>query len=33
MLTARLDYNFSDNRKLFVRLGYDNANLVGPQNS
>ena len=33
MLTGRLDYNFSDDKKLFVRLGYDNANLVGPQNS
>jgi hypothetical protein len=33
MLTGRLDYNFNEDKKLFVRLGYDNANLVGPQNS
>ncbi|MGB9236242.1 MAG: carboxypeptidase-like regulatory domain-containing protein, partial [Terriglobales bacterium] len=33
MLTGRFDYNLNENTKLFVRLGYDNANLVGPQNS
>ena len=33
LLTARLDYNISEDKKIFVRLGYDNANLVGPQNS
>jgi hypothetical protein len=30
MLTARLDYNFSDNMQGFVRLSYDNANQIGP---
>ena len=30
MLTARLDYNFSDEMKGFVRLSYDNANQIGP---
>ena len=30
---ARLDYNVSENMKFFVRLGFDNANQVGPQNS
>ena len=30
MLTARLDYNFSDDMKGFVRLSYDNANGIGP---
>ncbi|MGA2358507.1 MAG: carboxypeptidase regulatory-like domain-containing protein [Terriglobales bacterium] len=33
MLTARLDYNVSDNMKLFVRLSYDNANQIGPPDS
>ncbi|MFZ1917606.1 MAG: carboxypeptidase-like regulatory domain-containing protein [Terriglobales bacterium] len=33
MLTARLDYNLNEDKKIFVRLGYDNANLVGPENS
>ncbi len=33
MLTARLDYNFSENMKGFVRLSYDNANQVGPPDS
>ena len=30
---ARLDYNISDNMKFFVRVGFDNAKQVGPQNS
>jgi hypothetical protein len=33
MLTARLDYNLSENMKWFVRLSYDNANEVGPSDS
>jgi len=33
MLTARLDYNFSDNEKGFVRLTYDNSNGIGPSNT
>src|SRR6266446_5716479 len=33
MLTARLDYNLSENMKLFVRLSYDNANEIGPSDS
>ena len=33
MLTARLDYNFSDDIKGFVRLSYDNANGIGPSDS
>jgi hypothetical protein len=33
MLTARLDYDFSDNMKGLVRLSYDNANGIGPSNS
>jgi hypothetical protein len=33
MLTARLDYNFNDNMKGFVRFTYDNANEIGPSNS
>ncbi len=33
MLTARLDYNLSDNMKFFVRLSYDNANQIGPPDS
>jgi hypothetical protein len=30
MLTARLDYNWSENAKWFVRFSYDNANQIGP---
>jgi hypothetical protein len=30
MLTARLDYNWSENAKWFARFGYDNANGLGP---
>jgi Carboxypeptidase regulatory-like domain len=33
MLTARLDYNLSENMKWFVRLSYDNANEIGPPDS
>ena len=33
MLTARLDYNFNDDMRGFVRLGYDNANEIGPSDS
>jgi len=33
MLTARLDYNFNENMKGFVRLSYDNSNQIGPSNS
>jgi len=33
MLTARLDYNFSDDMRGFVRLSYDNANGIGPSDS
>jgi hypothetical protein len=33
MLTARLDYNFNDDMKGFVRLSYDNANEIGPSDS
>jgi hypothetical protein len=33
MLTARLDYNLSENMKWFVRLSYDNANEIGPSDS
>ncbi len=33
MLTARMDYNFSDNMNGFVRLSYDNANGIGPSDS
>jgi hypothetical protein len=33
MLTARLDYNFNENMKGFVRLSYDNANEIGPPDS
>ena len=29
MLSARLDYNFSENMKWFVRFSYDNANEIG----
>ncbi len=32
-ILARLDYNVSENMKFFVRLGFDNANQVGAQNS
>jgi Carboxypeptidase regulatory-like domain len=30
---ARFDYNINENMKFFVRLGFDNANQIGPQNS
>ena len=33
MLFARFDYNLNDNTKFFARLGYDNANQIGPQDS
>ena len=33
LLTGRLDYKFNEDKRIFVRLGYDNASLVGPQNS
>ncbi len=33
MLTARLDYNLSDNMKWFARFSYDNANQIGPPES
>jgi len=33
MLTARLDYNLSENVKWFARLSYDNANEIGPSDS
>ena len=33
MLTARFDYNFSENMKWFARLNYDNANEIGPADS
>ncbi len=33
MLTARLDYNFNDDMKGFVRFSYDNANEIGPSDS
>lgn len=33
MLTGRLDYNWSENTKWFVRLSYDNAKQFGPTNS
>ncbi len=33
MLTARLDYNFSDDMKGFARFSYDNANEIGPSDS
>jgi hypothetical protein len=33
MLTARLDYNLSENMKLFARFSYDNANEIGPSDS
>jgi len=33
MMTARLDYNLSENMKWFVRLSYANANEIGPSDS
>jgi hypothetical protein len=33
MLTARLDYNWSENAKWFARFSYDNANELGPTDS
>ncbi len=33
MLTARLDYNWSENTKLFARFSYDNAKQFGPTGS
>jgi hypothetical protein len=33
MLTARLDYNWSENAKWFVRFSYDNSNGLGPTDS
>jgi len=33
MVTARLDYNWSENAKWFARFSYDNANEIGPTNS
>ncbi len=33
MVTARLDYNWSENAKWFVRFSYDNANELGPTDS
>jgi hypothetical protein len=33
MLTARLDYNLSENMKWFARFSYDNANEIGPSDS
>ena len=33
MLNGRLDYNVNESMKVFVRVGYDNANLLGPDNS
>jgi Carboxypeptidase regulatory-like domain len=33
MLTARFDYNYSENMKWFLRLSYDNANQIGPPDS
>ena len=33
MLTARLDYNLSDDTRWFARLSYDNANQIGPPDS
>ncbi len=33
MLTARLDYNWSESAKWFVRFSYDNANQLGPTDS
>jgi hypothetical protein len=33
MLTARLDYNLSDDMKWFARVSYDNANGIGPSDT
>jgi carboxypeptidase family protein len=33
MLTARLDYDWSQNAKWFLRFNYDNANQIGPTDS
>lgn len=33
LLTARLDYNISDNIQWFARLSYDNTNGIGPSDS
>ena len=33
MLSARLDYNLSENAKWFARFGYDNADQFGPTDS
>jgi carboxypeptidase family protein len=33
MLSARLDYQWSESAKSFVRVGYDNANQIGPTDS
>ena len=33
MLTARLDYNWSESAKWFARFSYDNANQLGPTDS
>jgi Carboxypeptidase regulatory-like domain len=33
LLTARFDYDVNDNMKWFARLGYDNANEIGPSDS
>ncbi len=33
MLTARLDYNWSENAKWLARFSYDNANQLGPTDS
>jgi hypothetical protein len=30
---ARFDYSVNDNMRFFARLGFDNANQIGPQNS
>lgn len=30
MLSARLDYNFNENKKGFARFSYDNSNEIGP---
>lgn len=33
MVTARLDYDWSETAKWFVRVSYDNANQIGPSNT
>jgi hypothetical protein len=33
LLTGRLDYKFNEDKRIFVRYGYDNVKLVGPRNS